>query len=306
MDLKQLGYLIAVAETGSMHLAAEQLHVSPQNVSRVLLQLEHELQTELFIRSAFGAKLTAEGQKVYQHALIIEKEVALIQRESKPQTPRPELNGELMFYFSNSINNTIEQYTIPFQKQYSAILQTTIEWSTKEILSLLKQACPTAFAFLQISMDNLMKEKCYLAQNYHCYLLISEPLKVVMSKNNPLASQSSISLKKLAELPFTVRTASRENLSNNIQTLLDMGIALDLKYYSNSDSSLYKIISSNRAYSLGTKSMYFGKEFALVPIKERIYMATCFLAPQAFDDPCMRAFWDFFLENRPSDTQKLF
>ena len=78
MDIKQLEYVIVVAETKSMHLAAERLHVSQQNISRVLKQLEDELNVQIFSRSAFGTYLTEDGQDIYLRALTIVKEVSLL------------------------------------------------------------------------------------------------------------------------------------------------------------------------------------------------------------------------------------
>src|SRR6266699_214954 len=54
MELHQLRYFCAVAETGSFSLAAEQSHVSQPSLSQQILKLEDELGARLFDRLRFG------------------------------------------------------------------------------------------------------------------------------------------------------------------------------------------------------------------------------------------------------------
>ncbi|MCK2219084.1 LysR substrate-binding domain-containing protein [Actinomadura sp. ATCC 31491] len=62
MELRQLEYFVAVAETRSFTRAAERVHISQSGVSAQIRQLERELGAELFDRSARAARLTAAGR----------------------------------------------------------------------------------------------------------------------------------------------------------------------------------------------------------------------------------------------------
>jgi len=69
MELRHLRYFIAVAETGSLTVAAEQrLHTSQPSLSRQIRDLEDQVGTELFVRSVRGAELTAAGKAFLDHA----------------------------------------------------------------------------------------------------------------------------------------------------------------------------------------------------------------------------------------------
>jgi LysR family transcriptional regulator, hca operon transcriptional activator len=69
MELRHLRYFIAVAEAGSMKLAAEkQLHTAQPSLSRQIRDLEHEVGVELFIRSVRGVELTEAGRAFLGHA----------------------------------------------------------------------------------------------------------------------------------------------------------------------------------------------------------------------------------------------
>ncbi|MDE7362383.1 MAG: LysR family transcriptional regulator [Oscillospiraceae bacterium] len=56
------------AECKSITIAAEKLFISQPAVSQTIKQLEEALNCTLFLRTAKGVKLTAEGEVLYKHA----------------------------------------------------------------------------------------------------------------------------------------------------------------------------------------------------------------------------------------------
>jgi LysR family hca operon transcriptional activator len=84
MELRHLRYFIAVAEAGSLKLAAEKrLHTSQPSLSRQIRDLEHEVGAQLFQRSARGIVLTAAGQVFLDHARL-----SLVQAEAAIESAR--------------------------------------------------------------------------------------------------------------------------------------------------------------------------------------------------------------------------
>lgn len=73
--LRQLEYLVAAAEAGTIAGAAAQLHVSPSTMSDALTQLERQLHTRLCVRrKAQGLTLTGAGERAVVHARILLRE----------------------------------------------------------------------------------------------------------------------------------------------------------------------------------------------------------------------------------------
>ena len=69
MELRHLRYFIAVAEEGSLTLAAEKrLHTAQPSLSRQIRDLEHEVGVQLITRSVHGVELTAAGRAFLDHA----------------------------------------------------------------------------------------------------------------------------------------------------------------------------------------------------------------------------------------------
>jgi LysR family transcriptional regulator, hca operon transcriptional activator len=69
MELRHLRYFIAVAEPGSLTVAAEKkLHTAQPSLSRQIRDLEYEVGVPLVNRSVHGIELTAAGRAFLDHA----------------------------------------------------------------------------------------------------------------------------------------------------------------------------------------------------------------------------------------------
>ena len=75
MDLKQLQYFVACAQSGSFSDAAKILYSTQPSVSKVIKTLEDTLGMQLFERLPRGIRLTVQGQKVYHYACRITNEM---------------------------------------------------------------------------------------------------------------------------------------------------------------------------------------------------------------------------------------
>src|SRR6202012_5726646 len=78
LELRHLRYFVAVADAGSLTVAAEQkLHTSQPSLSRQIRDLEQEVGVPLMNRGAHGVELTSAGKAFLDHA-----RMALVQAEA--------------------------------------------------------------------------------------------------------------------------------------------------------------------------------------------------------------------------------
>ena len=72
VELRHLRYFVAVAEAGSLTVAAEKLlHTAQPSLSRQIRDLENDVGTQLLTRSARGIELTAAGKAFLDHARLV-------------------------------------------------------------------------------------------------------------------------------------------------------------------------------------------------------------------------------------------
>jgi LysR family transcriptional regulator, hca operon transcriptional activator len=84
MELRHLRYFVAIAEVGSLTVAAEKiLHTSQPSLSRQIRDLENEVGAALMTRKARGVELTAAGRAFLDHARL-----ALIQVDAAGEAAR--------------------------------------------------------------------------------------------------------------------------------------------------------------------------------------------------------------------------
>ena len=69
--LRQLEYIVAVADTGRVGAAADILNVSQPSLSAQLVEVEADLGVPLFMRGRSGAKITPEGEDIVRRARLI-------------------------------------------------------------------------------------------------------------------------------------------------------------------------------------------------------------------------------------------
>ena len=92
MELRHLRYFVAVAEEGSVKLAAERrLHTAQPSLSRQIRDLEQEVGTQLLRRSARGVDLTEAGRAFLDHARLslaqAEAAIESARRVARPSKP---------------------------------------------------------------------------------------------------------------------------------------------------------------------------------------------------------------------------
>ncbi len=75
MNLKQLSYFEAICETGSVSAASQRCRIAQSALSYQIANLEEELGVRLFERRPRGMALTAEGDRLYEHARRISQAV---------------------------------------------------------------------------------------------------------------------------------------------------------------------------------------------------------------------------------------
>lgn len=128
MKTEYFEYLITLKQAGSINKCALLLHTSPQNVSRIMKQLEDELNTELFKRLSYGVEFTEAGEKALEMALDITQKIDNFKSRYSKNPADPHLGGELYVTATKIQNNAFcNNIVMKFTKQYPEIKVNLIE-----------------------------------------------------------------------------------------------------------------------------------------------------------------------------------
>jgi LysR family hca operon transcriptional activator len=192
MELRHLRYFIAVAEEGSLTLAAEKrLHTAQPSLSRQIRDLEYEVGVQLMIRSVHGIELTAAGRAFLDHARL-----ALTQAEAAAEAARRAAQPPRTLFAIGFLTG----YEMDWLPAVMEILRAELP-STEVVIH--SQDSPDLAADLihgRIDLAFLRPEK--QAPGLKFKLLRKDPLIVVMPRDHALTARNSIRPQDIAGQTF--------------------------------------------------------------------------------------------------------
>jgi LysR family hydrogen peroxide-inducible transcriptional activator len=191
MELHQLRYFLALAQTGSFTAAARACHVSQPSLSSQLAKLEAELGGPLVERSRQGARLTKRGELLRGRAA-----EALRQLESGRHEIE-ELEGLQRGSVTLGCLPTTGAYLLPrllkaFGKSRPEIQVRLREESSPQLGALIRSS----------EVDLAILDEAGLGPGIQAEALFSEPLLLAVPPGHPLAGRKKAQLKALSGEPF--------------------------------------------------------------------------------------------------------
>ena len=182
MELRHLRYFVAVAEEGSLTVAAEKrLFVAQPSLSRQIRGLEQEVGVDLLIRGARGVELTAAGRVFLDHARI-----ALLQVDAAAEAARHAARPPRASFVIGFLTG----YEMEWLPALVSILRE--ELPNIEIVVRSEQSPDLANALVRGKLDVafLRREEPVAGLVYK--LLRREALIIVMPANHKLAARKTI------------------------------------------------------------------------------------------------------------------
>jgi LysR family transcriptional regulator, hca operon transcriptional activator len=187
MELRHLRYFIAVAEAGSLSVAAQQkLHTTQPSLSRQIRDLEDEVGAQLLTRNARGIELTAAGRAFLDHARLVLSQVEAaaeaarrVAHPAKPCFVMGFLTGHELTWMPEALrilHDELPNVDVMISSQYSPQLAD----------GLLKGRIDAAFLRREKGVPDLAFR-----------LLVKEPLVVVLPGDHRLATRETINPRDL-------------------------------------------------------------------------------------------------------------
>jgi LysR family hca operon transcriptional activator len=192
VELRHLRYFVAVAEAGSLTVAAEKrLHTAQPSLSRQIRDLEYEVGVPLMNRSVHGIELTAAGRAFLDHARVVLAQVEAAAAAAR-RAAHPEQRTLALGFLSGCEPVWLPGAMHVLRKELPEIEVTISSKHSPQLAD--------GLATRKLDAAFMRPEEGYPDLSYK--VLISEPLIVVLPSDHRLASRQAINLKDLAGETF--------------------------------------------------------------------------------------------------------
>ncbi|TMH76027.1 MAG: LysR family transcriptional regulator [Betaproteobacteria bacterium] len=192
MELRHLRYFVAVAEEGSLTVAAEQrLHTAQPSLSRQMRDLEYEVGAQLMTRSARGVELTAAGRAFLDHARLALAQVEAAGEAARRAAQPAKLSFALGFLTGQEMDWLPEAMRILRDELPNIEVTVSSRYSPDLAEALVRGKLDVAFLRPELHAPDLVFRP-----------VAKEPLVVVLPSDHPLTSNDAIRVHDIADETF--------------------------------------------------------------------------------------------------------
>ena len=240
MDIAALKAFIAVADSGSFSLAAEQLFLTQPAISKRVSALENELETRLFDRIGRGVSLTEAGQALLPRArnilLDLEDSVRALSNLSG------EIHGTLRFGTSHHIGlHRLPPVLKAFVHVYPQV-RLDIRFMDSE------EAClAVEHGELELAIVTLPPSPANVLQTEKVW---DDPLAIMVARDHPLAQKRRLSLRDLASHPVILPATGTYTRQIAEAAFKEVDLHLDIALSTNYLETIHMLVSVGIGWSL--------------------------------------------------------
>ena len=258
MELRQLKYFITSADTLNFTEAARQCFITQSTLSQQIKQLETELGVQLFERIGKRVFLTETGRDFlpYARQTVADADYG-VQRIKDMEDLK---TGRLCIGTTFGLSTLITDAIASFSEQYPEVHLELMFLKQDELIEAVRERkVDFALTFEMMEKDDLLTEQP--VKTYH--------LCAIVSDQNPLAQQATVSLRQLAE--YNICTPARGmNARRMFDSLTNKkGIELQPKLEINEIHTLLHLVRTGQWVAILVDSIIHGEEgLCAVPLRE--------------------------------------
>ena len=229
MDLKELKYLVTVAECKNITAAAEKLYISQPSLSAAIHSLEKEMNVTAFVRSNKGMTVTKEGEELLSFARnLLEQADIMKERFCTDSNRKPKFCVSCQHY-SFAVNAFVDVVNEYDAAEYNFTLRET---QTGEIIDDVANGnSELGILYLSESNEDVLC-KLFKKNDLVFEEIFEASPHIFISKNHPLADKDCISLEDLRPYPYLVYEQGERNsfyFSEEFLSVLDMPKSIEVR-----------------------------------------------------------------------------
>lgn len=262
MNTESLEYFIKVYEKKSVTSAAKDLFITPQGLSKMIKQLEMDLETELFYRGSRGVEATEYGELLYARAKHICYLVEDLKKEiSVMSGSKGILNIVVTYSASSGIPGNL---LFGFPKEHP-----NIQMKLKEVPD--EYPIEKLFEDEKVDVGLVMVNEKFNICDYE--LIIKGEVVIVVSKDHPLAKKNEISIMELENEPLVLKAVEKGEEHSFVSKCLEYGFTPNIEYEIGNVITAHMLCKSNGFASVSVdyiENSIIDDKLKVIRIKEKI------------------------------------
>jgi len=240
MELRHLRYFVAVAEEGSLTVAAEKrLHTAQPSLSRQLRDLELEVGTQLFVRTSRGIVLTAAGQAFLDHARLALGQAAEAVAAAR-RAVRPAKASFSVGFLTGQEVEWLSHVTQVLRDQLKDIdFRVTSDFSPAIAAAVQRGEIDLGFSRIEPQPDVTYK------------VIAEEPIVAILPREHPLAARSEIDPADLDQVSFIGYSDTPHVLRSIVERYLrERGVAVSPSHFLDGFATGISLVASTGGLTL--------------------------------------------------------
>jgi len=239
MEVHQLRYVCAIADTGNFSRAAERCKVAQPSLSQQVQKLEDDLGVKLFDRLGRSIRLTEAGRAFIPRAR------AILEQMDAARTSAADKNADLRGSVTVGVIPTVAPYRMPgyaasFAKKFPDAKLRIIEDTTSVLVQGLRD----------LSIDVAILALPLRHKDLELFPIRTEPLFAVLRKNHPRARAKSLALKDLRGESFVMLRDGHCFRDLSLDTCTRARVTPNIAFESGQFSSLLGMVATGIGVSL--------------------------------------------------------
>lgn len=247
MNIQQLRYVVAIANSGTFREAAEKMYVSQPSLSISVRDLEKELGFKIFRRTSSGTFLTRRGMEFYEKAQELVKGFDVFQNQyANPEEEKDEFSIASQHYdfLPPTITAFANQY--PDYKNFRIFESTTVQ-----ILDEVAQG----HSEIGIIYLNNQNQKGIMQRVEKLGLEVIELIPfqthIYLREGHPLAKKKELVMEDLADLPTVRFTQEKDEYLYYSENFVDTSASSQM-FNVTDRATLNGILERTNAYATGS------------------------------------------------------
>lgn len=263
MNIKDLEYFQVVCQEKSITRAAKVLYLSPQGLSRILQNMESELNTTLLIRSKSGIKLTESGEVLLKYTAGITDSYHRMEQEIR--NIENQRHGEVDLLSAYGILRLLTPECLTdFKEKYPDITFTYREFPDCQVERLfLKKEGNIAFSIAP-----------FQGGLYDVTELESFPVKLLVNRKHPLSSRRSVTIDDLRGEKIFIENSEFKIYHLIYDKCIQAGFTPDIVFETSGFSLCHKLCAQNKGISVTVDFIFDdmkNPDTVMIPFSDGIY-----------------------------------